>query len=82
MREMSTAKKILEDALTLPNQTRADVAAALLASLEPDVSAAHRDTEDWLAEIERRAERVRSGQSVGQPWQSVRARLLARLHTD
>ena len=58
---------------------RADVAAELLASLdEPtdnpaDVEAA------WAAEIERRARRVLSGESAGEPWEDVRDRITRRL---
>jgi putative addiction module component (TIGR02574 family) len=73
----NAARKLLDDAMALPSEDRARVAAALLASLDetvdPDASAA------WAAEIERRAERVLSGASHGAPWDEVRARLLDRL---
>lgn len=52
---------------------RAEVAAELLASLdgEPDsdVEAA------WAEEIERRIQRIRSGQADGRSWAEVRERL-------
>lgn len=55
---------------------RAELAAALLASLdgepEEDVEAA------WAAEIQRRAEQVRSGHAKGRPWSEVRERLERR----
>lgn len=67
------AKKILEQALGLSIPQRAEVAAELLASLdgepEPDAEAA------WAAEIERRIQRIRSGQAKGRPWAEVRERL-------
>lgn len=75
---VATAENILTQALKLPSQDRARVAAVLLASLD--------DGEDddadraWAAEIEQRAERVLSGGSRGSPWPEVRARLLARLN--
>jgi putative addiction module component (TIGR02574 family) len=69
------AEQILREALTLPAEDRADVAAELLASLdEPadgDVEAA------WAAEIERRARRVLSGESSGTDWKEARARIVA-----
>jgi putative addiction module component (TIGR02574 family) len=73
----SSAEEVLSDALELATQVRARVAAALLASLDEG------DDEDadraWGAEIEHRAERVLSGGSQGAPWETVRARLVARL---
>jgi putative addiction module component (TIGR02574 family) len=70
---------LLREALSLPVDERADVAAHLLASLdEGDVA-----TEDieaaWAVEIERRARRVLSGQSEGIPREDVRRRAEAEL---
>ena len=66
--------------MTLPVEERADVAAELLASLDEappqdvvEVEAA------WAREIERRARRVMSGESAGEPWEDVRARVVQRL---
>lgn len=71
------ARKLLNDAMALPGEDRARLAAALIASLDDEVDA---DAESqWAAEIERRAERVLSGQSSGDPWDQVRERLEARL---
>ena len=59
----NAARHLLEEALRLPLQERAELAAELLASVdgEPDadVDAA------WAAEIERRARRVIAGESEG-----------------
>ena len=33
----------------------------------------------WAHEIERRARRVMSGESTGEPWEDVRARVIQRL---
>lgn len=60
----AAAKKILEDALTLPSESRAKVAAALLASLERAADGDPEADAAWVAEIERRAGRVRAGQSA------------------
>lgn len=72
---MIPADQLREQALQLPIKDRAALAADLLASLdgepEPDVEAA------WAEEIERRARRLLSGDDPGQPWEDVRARLLA-----
>lgn len=71
-----TTDDILTKAKRLSTAERADLTAALLASLdgepEEDVEAA------WAAEIQRRAERVRSGEAKGRPWSEVRKRLERR----
>ncbi len=71
---------MLREALTLSPDERADVAAELLASLDDEA------TEDpaavraaWAAEIERRAQRVLSGESAGEPWEDVRNRIVQDL---
>ncbi|HXH92615.1 MAG TPA: addiction module protein [Thermoanaerobaculia bacterium] len=74
------AQAVLREAMSLPADERADVAAELLASLDDDapedpaaVQAA------WTKEIERRARRVLAGESSGQPWDDVRDRVARRL---
>ena len=74
------AQELLREALTLPVNERADVAAELLASL--DEAAAQNPAEveaAWAKEIERRARRVMSSESAGEPWDDVRARVARRL---
>lgn len=67
------ANDILTTAMQLSINERAEIASALLASLdgEPDdaVEAA------WAAEIERRIERINSGTAKGRRWAEVRKRL-------
>lgn len=74
------AQKLLREALALPAEDRADVAAELLASLDDthleDPAAVQAA---WASEIEQRARRVLSGQSPGEPWGEVRERLARRL---
>jgi putative addiction module component (TIGR02574 family) len=68
--------EILENALRLGLNERAELAAELLASLDgtPDEDA----DAAWAAEVERRAERARSGDDPGQPWSVVRDQLRDR----
>jgi len=76
----SKAADLLREALALPIQERADVAAELLASLDDaaaDDAAAVEAA--WAVEIERRARRVMAGESSGTPWEEVRRRAEAEL---
>ena len=74
------AQALLREALTLPVDERANVAAELLASLdEPATTDAAAVETAWALEIERRARRVMAGESVGEPWEDVRARVARRL---
>lgn len=66
--------------MTLPTDERAGVVAELLASLDEAPTKDPAEVEAaWAKEIERRARRVMNGESAGQPWEEVRARLLQRL---
>lgn len=72
----SEARKILEDALALSPDERAALAYELLESLEAD-----RDPgfdKAWAAEITRRAERFRAGESKGIPFEEVKTRAVER----
>jgi putative addiction module component (TIGR02574 family) len=74
------AQELLREALALPVDERADVAAELLASLdEPAASDPMAVETAWAREIERRARRVMTGASTGEPWEDVRARVTRRL---
>jgi putative addiction module component (TIGR02574 family) len=74
------AQELLREALTLPIDQRADVAAELLASLdEPSTMDPKAVQAAWASEIERRARRVMAGESVGELWEDVRARVARRL---
>jgi len=76
----SRAQELLREALTLPVEERADVAAELLASLDEAPAASAAEVEAaWAHEIERRARRVMNGESAGEPWEDVRARVVQRL---
>jgi hypothetical protein len=69
------ANELLREALLLPPQERADVAAELLASLEGTTEDPVEVEAAWAAEIERRARPVLSGESVGELWNEVRDRI-------
>jgi len=72
--EMTATKKLLRDALTLPLEDRAEIAAQLIASLDGEVD----DDVDraWAAEIARRLEALDGGETRSRPWAEVRDRLL------
>jgi len=68
----ANAQKLLEDALTLTPNERAELAAELLASLdvtETDVESA------WAAEIERRAAEARQNPNDDEDWRVVLERV-------
>ncbi|MBI3493582.1 MAG: addiction module protein [Acidobacteria bacterium] len=72
-------QELLREALALPVDERADVAAQLLASLDDEDVATEDIEAAWAVEIEKRARRVLSGQSEGIPWEDVRRRAEAEL---
>lgn len=65
------ARKLLEDALTLSDDERLDLAEHLMSSLPADA--------EWLAELERRARRALADPSGGEAWDVVERRLAARV---
>lgn len=71
-----TTDDILNNAMRLSTTERAELAAALLASLDGDTEDAVEAA--WAAEIQRRVERVRSGETKGRPWAEVREHLEQR----
>jgi putative addiction module component (TIGR02574 family) len=67
------ARKLLQDAMGLSVDERADLAAELLASLPSD------DLHpEWADEIERRARLAWANPDAGEPWEVVEERLLSR----
>jgi len=69
------AKKILEEALGLPPDERADVAATLLDSLDEEQDEAVEQA--WAEEIQRRIQEIESGAVKTIPWSEARRRILA-----
>jgi len=71
------AEAVLKKALTLPEADRAEVAGALLNSLEPVEEA---DIESaWRQEVAARVAALDAGEVETIPWNEVRDRLVARL---
>ena len=74
------AQTLLREALALSLDERADVAAELLASLDETTSEDSAAVQAaWASEIERRARRVLTGESVGEAWEDVREHIVRRL---
>jgi putative addiction module component (TIGR02574 family) len=71
------AKQLLDHALTLSEEDRAEIAGTLIESLEPapdaDVDAA------WRREVARRVEALDPGVADTVPWEQVRDELFSRL---
>jgi putative addiction module component (TIGR02574 family) len=65
------ARKLLEDALTLSDDERFDLAEQLLSSLPVDT--------EQLSELERRARRAVAEPDGGEAWDVVERRLAARV---
>jgi putative addiction module component (TIGR02574 family) len=67
------AEQLLDEALRLPEQERAEIAARLIESLEREVDS---DVDGaWAAEIERRCAALDAGQAVTSDWNDVRRRI-------
>lgn len=70
------AEAVLREAIALPYEDRAEVAAELLASLDAPTAGDPETVRTlWSHELEQRAERVRSGEALGEDRASVRQRL-------
>lgn len=75
----ATKEKIIEDALGLSLDERAQVAREIIASID---GAAGEDVEDaWAAEIERRLKDIDEGRVTLEDWGSVRQRIRNRLRS-
>ncbi len=72
------SKTLLQDALTLPESDRAEIAGALLQSLEPPPNPAIEVA--WRKEVARRVAEFDSGTVETVPWEEVRDRLYSRLN--
>jgi putative addiction module component (TIGR02574 family) len=69
---------LLKKALSLPSEERGELASCLIESLDSVI-----DTDvdlAWQAEIERRIERIRSGNATMIPWDEVRRKAKAIIH--
>lgn len=81
MRVSNQARQVLEEALRLPIDERADVAAELLRSLDEVESTLPPEEVErrWAEEITRRAERAVRGESVGRDANEVLSSIESKL---
>jgi putative addiction module component (TIGR02574 family) len=70
------AADLLTNALALPVRERAKIAHELLLSLDDGADADAASA--WVAELEQRAQEIRSGSVATEDWEAVRARLSQR----
>jgi len=72
-----SARRLLEDVLSLPEEERLELASEIIASVDGPPDA---DWETaWLAELDRRVAASKARGSLGSEWSEARARILARL---
>ena len=69
---ISTAKKILDEALALPEEEREQLVAALSDSLDPEGVTL---SPEWTSEIGNRIAQIESGEVKPFPWNEVEARI-------
>ncbi len=70
------ASRILSEALDLPQEARAALAASLIGSLDEEVD---EDAEAaWEVEVTKRLEEMRSGSVPPIPWSEARRRILGK----
>jgi len=69
----SAVEEVVQRALELDEDERAEVASRVLASLEERDAAAEAA---WDAELERRAEEMESGAVAGVSWEDLREKLM------
>lgn len=73
------AQDVLDHALELDEAERAELAAALLESLEPQADPIEIEAA-WRAEVRRRVEAADAGRAEAVRWETVRDELFARMH--
>ncbi len=73
----STAKSLLDEALNLSDKERAEIAGALLESL--DLPFDSEVEEAWRLEVEKRVAQLDAGEVTAVPWSMVRDELYSRL---
>lgn len=71
------AEAVLKEALTLPEADRADIAGALLESLQPAHEAGVEAA--WRQEVATRVAALDAGEVETIPWDEIRDRLFTRL---
>jgi putative addiction module component (TIGR02574 family) len=72
-----SARKILQDALSLSDDDRLELASELIASVDDPRDADWESS--WLAELDRRTEAAKARGGMASEWTETRARILRRL---
>lgn len=67
-----TARQLLAEALELPDDARADLAAALVESLDRESDSPSVVDASWSTEIQRRLQDVETGAVKPVPWEQAR----------
>jgi putative addiction module component (TIGR02574 family) len=74
-------KRILDEALQLPEPERAELVEILASTLEEDIY--HMEMHpDWGPEIERRMRDYREGRTKGMPWKEVKEEIHREVFGD
>lgn len=73
----NAARKLLEDALALPQDERLKLASEIIASVDGAQDVGWEDA--WLAELDRRVAAATTRGESGSDWVDARARILRRL---
>jgi len=73
----SSARKLLQDSLALPEDERLELASEIIASVDGPRDADWEAT--WLAELDRRSEAAKARGEPADEWIEVRGRILKRL---
>lgn len=74
------ARKLVEDALKLPAEARAAIAASLIESLDEKIDEGAEAA--WVEEIAKRIQELDSAKVKPVPWPKVRRMILGRLHAQ
>jgi putative addiction module component (TIGR02574 family) len=74
-------KKILDEALALPEPERAELVEILATTLEEDIFSRELHP-DWIPEIERRLQEIRDGTAELIPWEEVKERVHREVFGD
>lgn len=74
------ASTVLREALALPADERARVAADLIASLDEERAEPQGVASAWASELERRARHALGNPESGEDWETIRDRVAARLN--
>jgi len=72
-----SARKLLQDALALPEDERLELASEIIASVDGPGDADWDSA--WLTELDRRADAAKARGETASEWSDARARILKRL---